>query len=212
MASAEGPHDELGGSLALLDHWGLRILAWTTALFCAPLSRTDDPPEPDSFEAHSRDAMLARLGSVKPNWRWTVTSDTADDPSLVYRRQGLQSAWLTSLKHSVDLQALAMRYTPVVSFIFVLAGQIEITDRRTRKTLLIPPNHVASARQSAGNRMAIEPRSSWLAFHIPEQSLRRSFEDLTGRPYVQEFVLPPTRLSEDNGRVSIKHSDRQNEI
>ncbi|MBP1885128.1 helix-turn-helix transcriptional regulator [Sinorhizobium mexicanum] len=81
----------------------------------------------------------------------------------------------------------------------MLAGAIEIGDRATRKVLSIPANHVASACESSGKRLAIEPHSSWLAFHIPEPTLRRHFEDLTGRPYVQEFVLPPIRFCEGDG-------------
>lgn len=152
-----------------------------------------------SLEAHPRDATLAKLDSVESNWRWTLSSDTPEDSSLIYRRQGLQSAWLTSVEHSVSLQALSRRDTALISFFFVLAGKIELTNRRTRKTLSISPNHVASTRQSAGSRMAIGSGSSWLAFHIPEPALRRNFEDLTVS-CVQEFALPPTRFCDDSAQ------------
>ncbi|WP_246806910.1 helix-turn-helix transcriptional regulator [Ensifer sp. ENS04] len=46
--------------------------------------------------------------------------------------------------------------------------------------------------------MMVQAQSSWLALHIPEYALRQSFEGLTGRPYVQELVLPPTRFVADD--------------
>ncbi|WP_026622740.1 AraC-like DNA-binding protein (plasmid) [Ensifer sp. WSM1721] len=211
IAPADASPVQLSGLFAILDDPDLRIIAWKVALFCATLPSTDDPPRANSFEAHSRDAILANLETVEPNWRWTVTADGTEDFSLMYRRQQLQSAWLTSVKHSVRLYATARRDTDLISFFFVLTGQVEVTDRRTRKTLCIAPNHVASVRQSAGNRMAIEPGSSWLAFHIPKPALRRNFEDLTGRPYVQEFVLPPTRYCDDNDQglyQTLRQADR----
>ncbi|THK36737.1 AraC family transcriptional regulator [Ensifer sp. MPMI2T] len=196
LTAAAEPFVHLCGSLPLMDEF--RSLGWNTVLFCATLASTDDPLRTDSFAAYSRDTILANLGSVEPNWRWKVSSETPEAPSLIYRRQRFRSAWLTSAEHSVCLQALARRDTALISFYFVLSGQIEITDRRTRRTLSISPNHVASARERAGNRMTIQSQSSWLAFHIPEPALRRSFEDLTGRPYVHEFVLPATCFSRED--------------
>ncbi|PDT44316.1 AraC family transcriptional regulator [Sinorhizobium fredii] len=186
------------GSLPLIGEFP--SLGWNTVLFCATLPSTDDPLRADSFAAHSRDTILANLGSVEPNWRWKVSSETPEACSLAYRRQRILSAWLASAEHSVCLQALARRDMRLISFYFVLSGHIEITDRRTRKTLSISPNHVASARERAGNQMTIQSESSWLAFHIPESALRRSFEDLTGRPYVHEFVLPATCFSQDDAQ------------
>lgn len=212
MMSAEVPLVHLCSSLATLDDSDVRTIVWNAVLYCATLPSTDDAPQPSSFAAHSRDAILAKLEVVEPNWRWTVTADSAEDLPLTYRRQQLQSAWLTSVEHSVDLQALARRDTALISFFFVLAGQVDITDRRTRKTLCIAPNHVASVLEGAGNRMAIQSQSSWLAFHIPEPALRRNFEDLTGRPYVQEFVLPPTRFSDDDAQglyQTLRQADRE---
>ncbi|WP_234705044.1 helix-turn-helix transcriptional regulator [Sinorhizobium meliloti] len=104
-----------------------------------------------------------------------------------------------TVEHSVGIGAVARRNTARVSIYFVLAGAMGISDRTARTVLSIPANHVASACESSGKRLAIEPHSSWLAFHIPEPTLRRHFEDLTGRPYVQEFVLPPISFREGDG-------------
>ncbi|MCA1408853.1 helix-turn-helix transcriptional regulator [Ensifer sp. IC3342] len=210
--SAEVPLAHLCSSLATLYDPDFRTIVWNAVLYCATLPSADDPPRAESFAAHSRDAILAKLDAAEPNWRWTVTADSADEWSLVYRRQQLQSAWLTSVEHSVGLQALARRDTGLISFFFVLVGQIDITDRRTRKTLCIAPNHVASVREGAGKRMAVQSQSSWLAFHIPEPALRRNFEDLTGRLYVQEFVLPLTRFADDNAQglyQTLRQADRE---
>lgn len=62
------------GSLPLLDKFP--SLGWNTVLFCATLPSTDEPLRTDSFVAHTRDTILANLGSVEPNWRWKVSSET----------------------------------------------------------------------------------------------------------------------------------------
>ncbi|MQW86360.1 helix-turn-helix transcriptional regulator [Sinorhizobium saheli] len=151
------------------------------------------------FEANSRDAVLRNLDAVEPNWRWTLSAPPAEDCSLRFGRQYLHSSSIVTAEHSVGIGAVARRKAARVSLYFVLAGAMEIADRAARKVLSIPANHVASACESSAKRLAIEARSSWLAFHIPEPTLRRHFEELTGRPYVQEFVLPVTRFCEGDG-------------
>ncbi|WP_245262774.1 hypothetical protein [Ensifer sp. BR816] len=153
-----------------------------------------------SFQASSRDAILRNLDAVEPNWRWTITAHPDEDCSLRFSRQYLHTSSIVTGEHSVAIGALARRNTAHVSIYFVLAGRPEIGDRTARKLLSIPANHTASACETSGKRLAIEARSSWLAFHIPEPTLRRHFEDLTGKTYVQKFVLPPTKFCEGDGR------------
>lgn len=149
-------------------------------------------PHAGRFEVSSCDEIQRNLEAHEPNWRWRVPPDPAEECSFKYCRQDLPSASISSGEHSVGLDALARRSTAVISVYFVVAGEVEIVDRRTRRTLSIPANHVASARESAGKQLSIQPSSRWLVFHIPEPTLRQHFEDLTGRPYVQEFTLPLT--------------------
>ncbi|WFU52030.1 helix-turn-helix transcriptional regulator [Sinorhizobium terangae] len=162
------------------------------------------------FDASSNDAIRRNLDAVEPNWRWTITAHSDEDCSLKFRRQYLHTGSIVTIEHSVGIGAVARRNTARVSIYFVLAGAMEISDRTARTVLSIPANHVASACESSGKRLAIEPHSSWLAFHIPEPTLRRHFEDLTGRPYVQEFVLPPIRFCEGD-RLGLYRTLRQAE-
>ncbi|WP_331375293.1 helix-turn-helix transcriptional regulator [Sinorhizobium chiapasense] len=148
------------------------------------------------FEASSRGAILRNLEASEPNWRWLVPFDSAADCSLRFTRQQLHTTAITSAEHSVSLEALARRNTAHISIFFVRTGGIEIGGRRGRKMLSIPAGHVASVCQLAARRLAFDARSSWLALHIPASALRRHFEDITGRPYVQKFVLPLTGFSE----------------
>ncbi|USJ27721.1 helix-turn-helix transcriptional regulator [Ensifer adhaerens] len=150
------------------------------------------------FQATANDAILGDLQALEPNWRWSLVSGADEVRPFIYSGQPLQSAWLTRVRHSAGLQAVARRDTPLVSFFFVLTGNIQISDRRARTLLSILPNHLASVRTAAGDRISIQDQSSWLALHISEQDLRRSFEDLTGTPYMQEFVLPLTHYSNDS--------------
>ncbi|WP_026187670.1 AraC family transcriptional regulator [Ensifer sp. BR816] len=145
-----------------------------------------------SFEASSRGAILRNLEASEPNWRWSVPFDPADECSLKFSRQDLHTTSITSAEHSVRLDALVRRHTARISIFFVLAGAIEIGGRQARKILSIPAGHVASVCQVSARQMAIEAGSSWLAFHIPGSTLRRHFEDMTGKPYLQKFALPLT--------------------
>ncbi|MCO5966010.1 helix-turn-helix transcriptional regulator [Sinorhizobium meliloti] len=153
-----------------------------------------------SFEASSRDAILRNLDAVEPNWRWTIPAHSDEDCSLRFSRQYLHSSSIVTAEHSVGIGAVARRNAAHVSIYFVLAGALEIGERAARKLLSIPANHVASVCEGSGKRLAIEAHSSWLAFHIPEPTLRRHFEELTGRPYVQEFLLPPINFCEGDGQ------------
>ncbi len=74
LIATEGPSVHLCGSLPLPDE--SRSLGWNSVLFCATLPSTEDPLRTDSFAAHSRDTILAKLGSVEPNWRWKVSSSS----------------------------------------------------------------------------------------------------------------------------------------
>lgn len=167
-------------------------------------------PRAGSFEGHSRDEILRNLDAHEPNWRWSVPLDPAEVCSFKYRRQDLPSTSISSGEHSVSLQALARRSRAVIGVFFVLAGEIEIIDRRRNRTLCISANHVASARESAGKQLSIQPLSRWLAFHIPESTLRQHFEDLTGRPYVQEFALPLTGFCQSSAH-GLYHTLREAE-
>lgn len=144
-----------------------------------------------SFEVYSRDAIVRNLGDFEPNWKWTVPPDQGGDYSFKFNRQPLQSAAIISGEHSCHLEGVAKRDMSRVSIIFVLAGEVEVHDRRTHKTLRISANCVASVSDRMGKRLNIKSRSSWLVFQLPEAVLRKHFEELTGKPYVQEFVLPP---------------------
>lgn len=157
-------------------------------------------PYVDSFESYSRDAIVRNLDAFEPNWRWAASAGHAGDWSLNYCRQQLESASIASAENAGCLEALARRDMTRISIFFVLAGEIEISDRRESKALRIPANCVASIRESSGKRLSIRSRSRWLAFHIPEATLRQYFEELTSRPYVQEFVLPPTSLRQGDAK------------
>ncbi|KSV66575.1 hypothetical protein N185_32430 [Sinorhizobium sp. GW3] len=161
-------------------------------------------------EAISRSEVLRKLEAVEPNWRWTVPSDATEDCTLRYARQNLQSTSITSAEHSDCVVGTARRNSAVIKIIFVLTGQIKITDRHGRARLHIPSSCVASAREFAGMRMSVQAPSSWMMFNIPEPVLRRHFEHLTGRPYVQNFVLPPTNLFHDSA-LSLYHTLRETE-
>jgi len=143
------------------------------------------------FEVYSRDAIVRNLEVFEPNWKWTVPQEENGDYSFKIYRQPIETASIVSAEHSSRLEAIAKRDASRVSIVFLLAGGLEVQNRRTRKTLRVSANQVASFDGMAGNRISIQPRSSWLALHIPTTILRQHFEDLTGTPYVQEFSLPP---------------------
>lgn len=153
-----------------------------------------------SFEVYSREAITRNLEALEPNWKWAVPSEEGGDYSFKFGKQPLQSASIISAEHSGRLEGTAKRDMPRVNIIFVLAGEVEVQDRRTRKTLRIAANYVASTNERAGKRINIKSRSSWLAFQIPEVVLRQHFEELTGRPYVQEFVLPLTSFRQGDAQ------------
>ncbi|MBB3570318.1 AraC family transcriptional regulator [Rhizobium sp. BK491] len=144
-----------------------------------------------TFEVYSRDAIIRNLDMLEPNWKWSVPSETSGDYSFKFSKQPLQSASIISAEHSAGLEGIAKQDLPRVSIVFVLAGEIEINHRRMQKSLRIPANYVASISDRAGKRIEIKPRSSWLLFQIPEAVIRQHFEELTGKPYVQEFALAP---------------------
>ncbi|HEX8047178.1 helix-turn-helix transcriptional regulator [Rhizobium sp.] len=142
-----------------------------------------------TFEVYSRDAIVRNLDVLEPNWKWTVPSDPGGDYSFKFSKQPLQSASIISAEHSGSLEGVAKHDMPRVSIVFVLAGEVEAHDRRTRRSVRISANNVASISDRMGKRLEIKPRSSWLMFQVPEAVLRQHFEELTGRPYVQEFAL-----------------------
>ncbi|NTF45635.1 transcriptional regulator [Rhizobium sp. AC27/96] len=144
-----------------------------------------------TFEVYSRDAIVRNLDVLEPNWKWSVPSDSSGDYSFKFSKQPLQSTSIISAEHSGALEGVAKHDLPRVSIIFVLAGEIEVNHRRMQKRLRIPANSVASITDRNGKRLDIKPRSSWLVFQIPEPVLRQHFEELTGKPYVQEFSLSP---------------------
>lgn len=144
-----------------------------------------------TFEVYSRDAIVRNLDVLEPNWKWSVPSESSGDYSFKFSKQPLQSASIISAEHSGGLEGVAKHDLPRVSIIFVLAGEIEVNYRRMQKTLRIPANCVASLSDRAGKRLDIKPRSSWLVFQIPEPVIRQHFEELTGKPYVQELALSP---------------------
>jgi AraC-like DNA-binding protein len=144
-----------------------------------------------TFEVYSRDAIVRNLDVLEPNWKWSVPSESSGDYSFKFSKQPLQSASIISAEHSGALEGVAKHDLPRVSIVFVLAGEIELNHRRMQKRLRIPANSVASISDRNGNRLDIKPRSSWLAFQIPEPVIRQHFEELTGKPYVQEFSLLP---------------------
>ncbi|MCA1409429.1 helix-turn-helix transcriptional regulator [Ensifer sp. IC3342] len=153
-------------------------------------------PCADSFEACSRDSILRNLDACEPNWRWNVPSHSVENCQIRFSRQQLLTSSITRVEHSVGLDALARRNLARMSIFFVTAGAIEIGDRRARKTLSIPADHVASVCETSAKRLTIEANSSWLAFRMPEPVLRRNFEEMTGRPYLREFSLPPTNFGQ----------------
>ncbi|WP_309139269.1 helix-turn-helix transcriptional regulator [Ensifer sp. ENS05] len=164
-----------------------------------------------SLKAYSRADALSALNAVEPNWRWTLASEEPIGCPLIHSRHELPSLRLDRVEHSTSLQAVARRDAGLVSVYFVLNGELQFTDRRTRQTLSIVPDHVASVRHGAGDSMKIGGSSSYFAVHIKEHALRRSFEDLTSQPYVHDFVLPPTPFSEDRPEGRLYQTLRQAE-
>lgn len=152
-----------------------------------------------SFEVHSSKEILHGLGVVEPNWRWWIAR-SGDVCSLKLSRQDLHTSSVTSAEHSVGLQAVARRNTARITIYFVLSGKLEVRDRLERRLLSIGASQVASVREAAGRRIAIEGTSSWLAYHIGESALRQHFESLTGSPYAQEFVLPLTDFCQSDAQ------------
>ncbi len=151
-----------------------------------------------SFEANSRDAIIRHLNSLGDHWKWTVPPQENGAYVFQISRQPLQSAFIVHVVHSSGLEGMATFDIPRVCIVFVLAGEIEIYDRRTRQTSRILANHLAAIKGRMGMQLRISPRSSWLLFQIPESKLRQHFEALTGKPYAQEFALTPTCFRQDD--------------
>ncbi|HEY0121139.1 MAG TPA: AraC family transcriptional regulator [Rhizobium sp.] len=145
-----------------------------------------------SFEVYSRDAIVRNLEALESNWKWTVPAVHDSDYPFKFSKQSLESTFIAFAENTEALQGVARRDMPRVSILFVLAGEIEVYDGRTFKTLRIPANYVASVNGRTGKKLTISPKSAWLWFQVPEAVLRQSFEELTGKPYMQEFVLLPT--------------------
>ncbi|QAS81328.1 AraC family transcriptional regulator (plasmid) [Rhizobium acidisoli] len=154
----------------------------------------------NSFEAATYEAASRDLSFAEPTWRWSVAAGPDKVCSLKFRRLHLPATSITSVEHSIKLEGVARRNPSRITIFFVLAGQIEANDRHKRTSLLIPAGHVASVCEGLGNRVAMDTSTSWLAFHVPQYAMRRYFEDLTGRPYVQEFNLP---------LISFRHGDAE---
>jgi AraC-like DNA-binding protein len=152
-----------------------------------------------SFEVYSREAIIRNLDTFEPNWKWAVPTDDSGNYSFKFSRQSLQAAAITTAEHSGRLETVARRDAQRVDITFVLAGEIEVLNRNA-KPLRIGANHVASVPERMGTRINIKERSSWLAFQIPTAVLRQHFEELTCRPYVQEFILPPTSFRQGNAQ------------
>ncbi|SDN73230.1 helix-turn-helix transcriptional regulator [Ensifer sp. YR511] len=146
---------------------------------------------PDSFEANCRESILRSLQMVEPNWRWVTASTSSGDCALTYRSQRFAAASLIRVEHSVPLMATVRRDEARISVFFVREGGIEVSDRFARRVLSIPAGHIAAISETAGKRLVIQSKSSWLGFQIPEPALRKRFEDLTNRPYVSGFSLAP---------------------
>lgn len=153
------------------------------------------------FEVDSRDAILRHLGALGENWKWTVLPEESKNYTLQLNRQPLLSGFIVQAAHSSGLEAIAARDISRICIIFMLAGEVEVYDRRSRQTLHISANQVASLRSLPGTQLYIKPRSSWLALQVPEARLQQHFEDLTGKPYVEKFMLAPTdfRLHDTQG-------------
>ncbi|MGV2187337.1 helix-turn-helix transcriptional regulator [Rhizobium rhizogenes] len=145
-----------------------------------------------SFEAFSRDEIVRHLDALGSNWRWTVPPEESGDYALQIARQPLQSTSIVHAAHSSRLDGLVMQDISRVCIVFVLAGEVEIYDRRMRQASRISAGQVASIKGKVGGQLHIKPHSSWLMFQIPESKLRQYFEELTGEPYIQEFALKPT--------------------
>ncbi|MBP1843461.1 AraC-like DNA-binding protein [Rhizobium petrolearium] len=152
------------------------------------------------FEAYSRDAIVRNLEVFEPNWRWTAPQEEGGDYSFKIDRQSVESVAIVSAEHSSRLEAVVKRDAPRVSIVFLLAGGLEMHNRRTRKILRVAPNQVASVNELAGSRVSIQSRSSWLLLRISTTGLREHFEELTGAPYVQEFALPPTNFRQGDAQ------------
>ncbi|MCJ9723881.1 helix-turn-helix transcriptional regulator [Agrobacterium sp. SHOUNA12C] len=153
-----------------------------------------------TFEVYSRDVIVRNLDGLEPNWKWTVPSDPGGDYSFKFSKQPLQSTSIVSAEHSGGIEGIARHDLPRISIIFVLAGEVEICDRHTHKTRRIMANNVGSITDRMRKRLTIKPRSSWLMFQVPEAVLRHHFEELTGKPYVQEFALPPVNFRESGAQ------------
>lgn len=153
-----------------------------------------------SFEVFSRDAIIRHLDALGGNWKWTVPPEESGDYAFQIDRQPLQSTSIVHATHSSGLEGTVTHDIPRICIAFVLAGEMEIYDRRTRQTSRISADQVASIRGRVGRQLRIKPHSSWLLFQIPEVKLQQYFEELTGKPYVQEFALAP---------IGFRHGDAQ---
>ncbi len=163
-----------------------------------------------SFEAFSRDAIVQHLDAFGSNWKWTVPREESGDYVFHIARQPLQSTSIVHAAHSSRLDGVVVHDVSQVCIVFVLAGEVEIYDRRARQASSISAGQVASIKGKAGRQLHIEPHSSWLVFQVPESKLRRYFEELTGKPYVQEFALQPTdfRKSDTQGLYhTLRHAE-----
>ncbi|WP_454857133.1 helix-turn-helix transcriptional regulator [Rhizobium binxianense] len=147
-----------------------------------------------SFDVSSREAILRNFEVLEPNWKWSVPVEPEGNYSFKFSKRSLQSTFIACGEQAVALEGMARRDESRVSIVFVLAGEICMRDRRNFRTTHIPANHVASITDRMGSKLKIGPGSTWLSFQVPEAVLRQNFEDMTGKPYVQEFALPPTNF------------------
>lgn len=168
-----------------------------------------------SFDVCSREAIIRNFEVLEPNWRWSVPAEQEGNYSFKFSKRSLQSSFIASAEHSPGLEGVVKRDEARVSIVFVLTGEICMRDRRNVRTVYIPANCVGSIRDRMGSRLVISPGSTWLSFQVPEAVLRQNFEDMTGKPYVQEFVLPPTSFwrSDAQGLYrTLRRSERELEM
>jgi AraC-like DNA-binding protein len=153
-----------------------------------------------TFEVSTRDAIVRHLSAVSEHWKWTVPPEESGNYAFQISRQSLQSAFIIHAAHSSAFKGLAIRDIARVCIVFVLAGEVEIYDRRTRQISRVVAGHVASIRGRVGKQLHFKPGSSWLLLQIPEARLQQHFEELSGKPYAQAFELPPTDFRQGEAR------------
>ena len=145
------------------------------------------------FEDCSCHAMIRDLSALEPEWRWETPSQRAGGPYVFFKfdKHPLRSISIVNAEHSRGIVGIAKRDVTCVNIIFVLAGEVQTYDRHSREIVRVPVNHVATISGKQGERLQIGADSSWLLLQIPSSVLRGYFEELTGMPYGQRFILPP---------------------